>query len=53
MLVFTTGWSVAGVWSSLVQLVRGWAGDYGTLHTVLGPVFDHDADGLWDVNSTV
>ena len=29
-----------------------WADTYGEIHTVLGPIYDFDADGLADKNTS-
>ena len=50
---FHVKWAcVKGVWGSLIKVLQDWAEHYGTIYAVLGPVFDHNADGLPDVNLT-
>ena len=41
-----------GVWKGLFNHIAEWTRKYETLHVMVGPVFDHDSDGLADVNIT-
>ena len=35
-----------------MEYIVEWTGEYNTLHVIVGPVFDHDRDGVMDVNIT-
>ena len=41
------------IWLTMHQQIANWTDVEGSLQVILGPVFDHDGDGLRDVNVTL
>ena len=41
-----------GIWRHLMETIKKWTREYVKLHIIVGPVFDHDSDGLADTNIT-
>ncbi|XP_060581540.1 uncharacterized protein LOC132738125 isoform X2 [Ruditapes philippinarum] len=42
----------AGIWAYTWRVVKEYAIEYHTIHVTVGPIYDHDFDGLMDTNLT-